>query len=34
MEFRERIRNLIVMPIDLANPVHWPNLKIIFRASP
>jgi hypothetical protein len=23
MEFRERIHNLIVMPVDLANPVHW-----------
>jgi hypothetical protein len=33
VEFRERIRDLIVMPVDFANPIHWSNLRIIFRVS-
>jgi hypothetical protein len=27
MEFSERIRDLIVMSVDLANPIHWSSLK-------
>ncbi|MGB8400510.1 MAG: hypothetical protein WCE35_17110 [Bradyrhizobium sp.] len=27
MKFRERVRNVIVLPVDLANPVHRPTFK-------
>ena len=27
MKFSERIRDLIVMSVDLANPIHWSSLK-------
>ncbi len=46
MKFRKRVRNVIVIPVNLADPIHVPHLnsnsslafstrpRIIFRASP
>ena len=31
MQVREGIRDVIVMPVDLANPVHWPRFPEPFR---
>ena len=30
MKLSERIRDLIVMSVDLANPIHWSSLKNHF----
>src|SRR5206468_10338823 len=35
MKFRQRVRNVIIIPVDLANPIHPPHLNssssLVFR---
>lgn len=33
MKFQERISYLIVVPVNLTNPVHWPHLMLKFELS-
>ena len=37
MKFQERVSYLIVVPVNLTNPVHWPyptHLMLEFKLSP